>query len=74
LAEQVGPGGRVLAIDIDTAWMESASGYEVRRHDVGLDPPPVGPFDLVHARLLLVHVPRRDPYPAAGWRVSSPVA
>lgn len=60
LAEQVGPEGRVLATDIDTAWMESASGYEVRRHDVGLDPPPVGPFDLVHARLLLVHVPQRD--------------
>jgi hypothetical protein len=60
LAEQVGPDGRVLATDIDTAWMECASGYEVRRHDVGLEPPPVGPFDLVHARLLLVHVPRRD--------------
>ncbi|MDT7586335.1 MAG: hypothetical protein QOE32_3885 [Pseudonocardiales bacterium] len=60
LAGQVGPDGRVLATDIDTAWLESAPGYEVRRHDVGVDPPPEGPFDLVHARLLLVHVPERD--------------
>jgi hypothetical protein len=35
------------------------TGYEVRRHDVGLEPPPEGAFDLVHARLVLVHVPRR---------------
>jgi hypothetical protein len=27
---------------------------------VGADPPPGGGFDLVHARLVLVHVPRRD--------------
>ena len=32
----------------------------VRRHDVGSDEPPPGPFDLVHARLVLVHVPQRD--------------
>ena len=29
-------------------------------HDVAADPPPGGPFDLVHARLVLVHVPERD--------------
>ncbi|HEY0530993.1 MAG TPA: class I SAM-dependent methyltransferase [Actinoplanes sp.] len=35
-------------------------GYEVRRHDVAADPPPEpGTFDLVHARLVLVHVPDR---------------
>ena len=59
-AERVGPGGRVLATDIDTAWLgEGDTGYEVRRHDVGIDPPPSGHFDLVHARLVLVHVPHR---------------
>jgi len=31
----------------------------VRRHDVAADPPPAGPFDLVHARLLLNHLPER---------------
>ncbi len=60
LAEQVGPEGRVVATDIDTAWMSGTGRFEVRRHDVGVDPPPMGPFDLVHARLLLVHVSRRD--------------
>lgn len=60
LAAQVGARGRVLATDIDTAWLDGCTGFEVRRHDVGVDDPPPGPFDLVHARLLLVHVPHRD--------------
>jgi Methyltransferase domain len=59
LARQVGAHGRVLATDIDTSWVSGTAGVEVLRHDVGLDPVPDGPFDLVHARLLLVHVPRR---------------
>lgn len=50
LAEQVGPGGRVLATDIDTSWMRGTAGFEVRRHEVGVEPAPDGPFDLVHAR------------------------
>ncbi|MGF7238238.1 MAG: methyltransferase domain-containing protein [Frankia sp.] len=37
----------------------AGEAFEVRRHDVGADPPPAGPFDLVHARLVLVHVPAR---------------
>jgi len=54
-AEQVGPQGHVLATDIDTSWLESADAtYEVLRHDVGLEPPPPGFFDLVHARLAKV--------------------
>ena len=60
LAERVGPTGRVLATDIDTSWIKGAGDYEVRRHDVGTDAPPDGMFDLVHARLVLVHVPERD--------------
>ena len=63
LAEQVGPDGRVLATDIDTSWIDGGHigdiGYEVRRHDVGAQPPPQEHFDLVHARLVLVHVPQR---------------
>ena len=59
-AEQVGAGGYVLATDIDTSWLDSGdSDYEVLRHDVGAEPPPSGLFDLVHARLVLVHVPHR---------------
>ena len=59
LAARVGPSGRVLATDIDTSWMPSDPGFEVLRQDVGTDPAPEGPFDLVHARLVLVHVPAR---------------
>ena len=60
LAEQVGPSGRVLASDLDTAWMPTeGAAFEVLRHDVGVEPPPAGDLDLVHARLLLTHVPQR---------------
>jgi SAM-dependent methyltransferase len=61
LADRVGPDGYVLATDIDVSWAVEAEGpaVEVRLHDVALDPPPGPPFDLVHARLVLVHVPER---------------
>lgn len=62
LAGKVGPTGRVLATDIDTSWLEPVARHpvEVRRHDVGVDEPPAEGFDLVHARLVLVHVPDRE--------------
>lgn len=62
LAGQVGPGGVVLATDIDTSWLGASSnaGYDVLRHDVGADAAPAGAFDLVHARLVLVHVLDRE--------------
>jgi hypothetical protein len=60
LAATVGPTGYVLATDINPAWLDPHGGYEVRRHDVVADPPPQpGTFDLVHARLVLVHLPDR---------------
>ena len=67
LAERVGTSGRVLATDIDVSWTEPAAGgaLEVRRHDVIRDPPPSETFDLVHARLVLVHLKDR----AAAMRV-----
>ena len=61
LAKRVGPTGRVLATDIDITWMPaSGAGFDVLRHDVGTEPPPADDFDLVHARLLLTHVPERN--------------
>jgi SAM-dependent methyltransferase len=65
LVARVGATGRVLATDIDVSWLtdDSASGthqsFEVRRHDIGTDSAPEEAFDLVHARLVLVHVPHR---------------
>ncbi|PYC80196.1 SAM-dependent methyltransferase [Streptomyces tateyamensis] len=62
LAERVGPAGRVLATDLDVSWLTGPAapeGVEVRRHDVTQDPLPAEQFDLVHARLLLVHLPDR---------------
>ena len=60
LATTVGPTGYVLATDINPVWLDPHGGYEVLRHDIVADPPPQpGTFDLVHARLVLVHVPDR---------------
>lgn len=63
LAGQVGISGRVLATDLDTRFLESLEhpALEVRRHDISRDPLPDSAFDLVHARLILVHLPEREP-------------
>jgi SAM-dependent methyltransferase len=58
LCEQVGPAGRVLASDINTAALDEAADppYQVLHHDLTVDPPPAAEFDLVHARLVLEHL------------------
>jgi SAM-dependent methyltransferase len=62
LADRVGPTGRVLATDIDPRFLESLNlpNLEVRRHDIAKDPLPEAAFDLVHARLVLMHLPERE--------------
>lgn len=60
LAARVGTAGHVLATDLDTSGLAEVHGIEVRRHDLARDPVPGGGFDLVHARLVLVHVPERE--------------
>lgn len=62
LAARVGPGGRVLATDLEIRWLAGRTDpqVEVARHDVVTDDPPGGGFDLVHARLVLLHVPARE--------------
>ncbi len=53
-------GGYVLATDIDTSWLATDHApYIVRCHDIGTESAPEGHFDLIHARLVLVHVPER---------------
>jgi SAM-dependent methyltransferase len=61
LADRVGQTGHVIATDIDTGWVEGLDPrVEVRRHDVAHDDAPAGEFDLIHARLVLVHIRERD--------------
>ena len=59
LAGRVGPTGKVLATDIDVTWLSGTEDVTVLRHDVAADPAPTCGFDLVHARLVLTHVPQR---------------
>ena len=62
LAARVAPTGHVLVTDIDTRFLETLQlpRTEVRRHDVATDPLPESTFDLVHSRLVLQHVDRRE--------------
>ena len=62
LSKQVGPGGTVVATDIDTRLLEPFQGgnLHVVRHDVVTDPLPEGDFDLVHTRGVLLHIPARE--------------
>jgi SAM-dependent methyltransferase len=54
--------GRLLVTDVDIRFVEELQGaaVTVMRHDVVADPFPEGSFDLIHARLLLEHLPGRD--------------
>ena len=74
MATRTGSEGSVLATDIDLSRLgqSGARAFDVAHHDVGLDPPPEGPFDLIHARLVLVHVPRRSQAMEAMVRVLRP--
>lgn len=59
LAGRVGPAGRVLATDLNTRHLPVDEGYEVLAHDLLAEPVPRGPWDLIHARLVLIHLDRR---------------
>ncbi|NYV75873.1 class I SAM-dependent methyltransferase, partial [Streptomyces sp. UH6] len=61
LAKKAGPTGKVVLTDSDVSWAEAtARQVETRTHRLGRDEPPGEGFDLVHARLALVHAPDRD--------------
>jgi SAM-dependent methyltransferase len=62
LGDRVGSTGRVLVTDIDPRFLESmrASNVEVRKHNIAVDPLPETTFDLIHARLVLMHVHERE--------------
>jgi SAM-dependent methyltransferase len=61
LAERVGPTGSVLATDIDPRFIPASQldQLQVVRHDVTTDAIPAARYDLIHARLVLSHLPQR---------------
>lgn len=62
MATQIGDDGSVLTTDInlDLITKDLPSRVEVRHHDVTTDPIPPSAYDLIHARLVLLHLPQRD--------------
>jgi ubiquinone/menaquinone biosynthesis C-methylase UbiE len=65
LAHRVGPSGHILATDIDPSFLDAVrernqANLEVRKHDIAVDPLPAEAFDLIHERLVLIHVPQRE--------------
>lgn len=61
LADQVGPKGLVVATDINTRRLPEYPRLVVLEHDIATGPVPTSGsgFDLVHARLVLNHLPER---------------
>jgi SAM-dependent methyltransferase len=61
LAERVAPRGSVLCTDIDPRHMPAPAhgNLRVERHDITRDALPAARFDLIHARLVLIHIPER---------------
>lgn len=62
LADRVGPAGAIVATDIDTRHLRALndSRIQIWQHNLATDPLPEQTFDLIHARLVLVHLPERD--------------
>jgi 2-polyprenyl-3-methyl-5-hydroxy-6-metoxy-1,4-benzoquinol methylase len=62
LCTRVGRDGRVLAIDLDIRFLSHLRepALQVCQADVIADELPESAFDLVHVRLLLVHLPQRE--------------
>jgi SAM-dependent methyltransferase len=77
MAERIGPGGRVLGMDVDAALGAAAlaelhgAGHRqcaFAAHDITTATSiPGAPFDLVYARLLLFHLPERVAVLARLW-------
>jgi ubiquinone/menaquinone biosynthesis C-methylase UbiE len=73
-AELVAPTGSVTALDVDTRFLAplASEHLHVAQADVTRDPLPEEEFDLVHARLLLEHLPQRDAVLATMARAAKP--
>lgn len=52
--------GVVVAVDKDTSRLASTPNVEVREHDLYHGPPGDGPYHVIHARLVLLHLANRE--------------
>ena len=59
LCGRVGENGRVLAVDINTVYLEELeySNLEVRCQNIVTEPLEEGSYDLVHVKILIQHLP-----------------
>ena len=62
LATRVGPTGHVLVTDVDPRFLDrlQAPNLDVRRHNIASEPLPEAAFDLIHVRLVFVHLPEPE--------------
>lgn len=60
LTDQVGPAGAVIATDIKPQHIPSRPNLVVLQHNIVTDPLPEGPFDVIHVRAVLQHLPQRN--------------
>ena len=60
LADRVGPQGTVVATDLNLSRLPDRPGLQARQHDITREEAPGDGFDLVHARLVLQHLPERQ--------------
>jgi SAM-dependent methyltransferase len=61
MAQRVAPAGSVLCTDLDPRHIAPPAlpNLRIRRHDIVRDELPGSGFDLIHARLVLIHIPER---------------
>lgn len=60
MVDQAGPTGRVLATDINPRHIRPYPGLEVLEHNLVTEAVPEGPWDVIHGRLVLLHIPQRE--------------
>jgi protein-L-isoaspartate O-methyltransferase len=59
LADQVGETGSVLATDLKPQHVPAHPNLTTIQHNVVTEPLPEGPFDVIHVRAVLQHLPQR---------------
>jgi SAM-dependent methyltransferase len=60
LGDQVGDSGSVLATDIKPQHVRPHPNVKVIQHNIVTEELPEGPFDVIHARAVLQHLPERE--------------